>query len=57
MTKKVYQAGMGGKDEEAKMSGKEIKEPLAAVPIKAWSEGPCESTILEVPSGDKWTNQ
>lgn len=40
MTKKVFEHGMGGKDEEMKMEGKEINKPRAPVPIKAWSEGP-----------------
>jgi hypothetical protein len=41
MTKKVYEVGMQAKDMETNI-GDKAEYPKEPVPIKAWTEGPCE---------------
>lgn len=42
MTKKVWEVGMQAKDEEASAGAKPQQFPKEPIPIKAWTEGPCE---------------
>jgi hypothetical protein len=43
MTRKVFEVGNQSKDDETIVEGKSNGYPKVPVPIKAWTEGPCES--------------